>query len=56
MAAINGFANRWQQRSAASEPFAIAAKQKGRRGAGLFFEKLASECDQYFATTGPPKV
>jgi hypothetical protein len=37
-----------------------AHKQKGRREAGLFFGKLASESDQYFdqylATIGPPKV
>jgi hypothetical protein len=35
---------------------ANAGKQKGRREAGLFFEKLVSGSDQYFATIGPPKV
>jgi hypothetical protein len=56
MAAINGFANHWRQRSAAPEPGAKAAKQKGRREAGLFSEKLVSRTYQYFATTGPPNV
>ncbi len=32
------------------------SKQKGRREAGLFLDAKRIRGDQYFATTGPPKV
>jgi hypothetical protein len=38
MAAINGFANHWRQRSASE--LELTPKQKGRHEAGLFFEQL----------------
>jgi hypothetical protein len=58
MAAINGFANHWRQQSAERRvpQRKQAAKQKGRRKAGLLLD-IGSR-DQYFATTaaGPPNV